>query len=176
MKCPRCGLIVTDAVPRCRGCGFGIADLDAALPAPLARRGFINDFAEILSPARRNALETVLQNFSREYDGEMVLVTVASCRPVKPAEYVFWLFNRWEIGGEEHRGLMILLSLADRRVECEVGYGWEGIISDPLSDEILEREVVPLLESGSFFEALQVAVERFGEVFQNQITGSALDS
>lgn len=176
MKCPRCGLIVTDAIPRCQGCAFSIADLDALLPAPPPRRGFINDFAGILTPAQNETLENVLTGFAREYNGEMVLVTRHTSRPVKPAEYVFWLFNRWEVGGATHRGLMILLSLAERRIESEVGYFWEPIISDPVSDALLATAVVPLLEKGDYFGALQTAVERFGEIFQNHISGLATNS
>ncbi len=176
MKCPRCGLIVTDAVPRCHGCAFHIADMDALLPSPPSRRGLINDFAAILTPPQNETLENVLSDFSREHHGEMVLVTCPSSKPVKPAEYVFWLFNRWKVGGEEHRGLMILLSLAERRIECEVGYSWEPIISDALSDQLLASDVVPFLQKGDYFGALQTAVDRFGEIFQNQTTGLASSS
>ncbi|MDH7571896.1 MAG: TPM domain-containing protein, partial [Armatimonadota bacterium] len=109
MKCPHCGLIVTDRVPRCVGCGFSMTDLDRKLGAPPQRRGFVNDYADLLEPAAREALEVRLAEISTALQGEIVLVTRAHTRPVKPSEWVFWLFNRWNIGGEAHAGILLLL-------------------------------------------------------------------
>lgn len=158
MKCPHCGLIVTDAVPQCPGCDFSIDTLDAKLSAPPQRRGFVNDFAQLLSEKQRENLETTLAAFAQKSDGEIVLVTVKNTRPVKPSEYVFWLFNRWKIGGESHSGLMILLAQDEHRIESEVGYSWEPVISDPESGQILDEHVVPLLQAGEPFSALETAV------------------
>ena len=48
---------------------------------------------------------------------------------MKPAEHVFWLFNRWNVGGPEHAGLLLLLAVAERRIESEVCH-WEPFVSD----------------------------------------------
>lgn len=104
MKCPRCGLIVTDQVPQCRGCGFSLEDLDRRAGRLPERTGFVSDHAGLLSPEERAALEQRLARFHEENGGEIVVATVATTRPVKPAEYVFWLFNRWNVGGPEHAG------------------------------------------------------------------------
>ncbi len=160
MKCPSCGLIVTDAIPQCPGCDFTIRDLDSRLLKPPQRQGFVNDFAKLLSEKHRENLETVLAAFAKKSGGEMVLVTIKNTRPVKPAEYVFWLFNRWEVGGATHNGLMILLAQDEHRIESEVGYSWEPIISDPESGQILDKYVVPLLQAGETFAALETAVKK----------------
>lgn len=166
MKCPRCGLIVTDYLPRCRGCGFGLQDLDKKLRAVPKRMGFVNDFAALLSPQEQKQLEEQLTQRQQQLGGELLVATVKSTRPVKPSEYIFWLFNRWQVGGETHAGLLILLAQKERRVECEVGYAWEPIISDVESGQVLDERVVPLLKEGRIYEALQQGLEQLAGIIR----------
>ncbi|NLC55758.1 MAG: TPM domain-containing protein [Armatimonadetes bacterium] len=166
MKCPRCGLIVTDQVPQCRGCGFSLEDLDRRAGRLPERTGFVSDHAGLLSPEERAALEQRLARFHEENGGEIVVATVATTRPVKPAEYVFWLFNRWNVGGPEHAGLLLLLAVAERRIESEVGYSWEPFVSDVESGEVLDEYVVPLLKEGRFAAALTTGVERLATILE----------
>jgi uncharacterized membrane protein YgcG len=166
MKCPRCGLIVTDEVPNCKGCGFSIDDLGRKLSKVPERKGFVNDFAGLLPEKDRADMEKYLSKFHEDYGIEMVLVTVKNAKPVKPSEYVFWLFNRWKVGGEIHTGVLLLLALAERRIESEVGYSIEPIISDVESGEILDKHVVPMLKSGKFVDALRKGVEELVGIFE----------
>lgn len=166
MKCPRCSLIVTDIMPKCVGCGFTIADLDRKLSRVPERIGFVNDFAGLLSDTERANLEARLSQLNQKLCGELVLVTVKSTKPIKQPEYVFWLFNRWQVGGEAHAGLMILLTQKERRVDCEVGYAWEPIISDVESGEVLDEVVVPLLKDGKVYDALRQGVERLASILE----------
>ncbi|MBI3947382.1 MAG: TPM domain-containing protein [Armatimonadetes bacterium] len=164
MKCPRCGLLVDDQVPRCRGCGFGIGDLDRRLNNPPERAGLVNDLAGALPASDRDAMAQRLAQIHATTGGELVVATVQTTKPVKPAEYVFWLFNRWEVGGPSHAGLLVLLAMDERRVECEVGYLWDVLVSDEGSLEILEQAVVPHLKEGRIAEGLRAGVERLADL------------
>lgn len=166
MKCPRCGLIVTDIVPRCPGCGFSIADLDRRFRRVPARLGFVNDFASLLSAEERAGLEDRLERLQRTLGGELVLVTVKATKPLKPSEYVFWLFNRWRVGGEAHAGVMVLLAQEERRIESEVGYRWEPIISDVESGKVLAEHVLPLLKAGKTYEALKEGLDQLARIIE----------
>jgi len=166
MKCPRCGLIVTDEVPRCLGCGFTLEDLDRKIGKVPERLGLVNDFARILSNEAKASLESHLETFRQARGGEIVLVTASLTSPAKPSEYVFWLFNRWEVGGAGHEGLMLLLAMKERRIESEVGYGWEDIASDVETGAILDEYVVPLLKEEKIDQALAAAVDRLTALFK----------
>jgi Beta-propeller domains of methanol dehydrogenase type len=170
MKCPRCGLIVTDRVPTCRGCGFSITDLDRRLHWVPEQVGFVNDFAGLLSAEEKISLQARLSQLQQELDGEFVLVTINSTKPVKPSEFVFWLFNRWQVGGKAHTGLMILLTQKERRIECEVGYGWEPIISDVESGKVLDEQIVPLLKENKAHEALSQGTEQLASIIEQALS------
>jgi len=166
MKCPRCGLTVTDETPKCKGCGFSIPDLERKVKKMPERSGYINDFATLLSEDEKKKIEDRLKQFHQDTDGEMVIAITNSTKPLKPSEYIFLLFNRWQVGGESHSGLMLLLTIAEHRIESEVGYSWEHIISDVESAEVLNDFVVPILKEGKFAEALLVGVDQLANIFK----------
>ncbi len=159
MKCPRCGLIVSDAIPKCRGCDFSVAALDRVLGAPPARSGPLVDDAGLLSAEEQAALRAALSALADELEGELVVVISPNARGVKPAQLAFWLFNQWGVGGPQHAGLLVLVARDERRVECEVGFAWEGAIGEEESGDVLDREVVPKLREGRFAEALETGIE-----------------
>jgi uncharacterized protein len=169
MKCPRCGLEISDRVDKCQGCDFHISELGKRMRYLPHREGNVNDFAKTLSDAGKRKIQSRIDSFQARYRGELVLVTVQSTAPLKPSEFVFWLFNRWDIGGEKNEGLLILLAMNERRVECEVGYGWEYIVSDLESGEILDAFVVPLLKEGKFDEALYLGVDKLASLIENEL-------
>jgi len=159
MKCPRCGLAVRDATPECRGCGFTLTALDRKLGLVPARAAPLDDQAGLVSEPGRAALEARLREFNQRVAGELVVVTRRTTAPLRPAEYAFWLFNHWALGGPEHRGLVLLLALRERRIESEVGYGWEAVAPDVATGAILDERALPLLRSGAHEAALGAAVE-----------------
>lgn len=172
MKCPRCNLLVTDAVPKCRGCDFTIADLDGALGQAPARTGLLSDDAGMLTEAERASLSARLAALKDELEGEIVVVTVPDARGVKPAQLVFWLFNQWSVGGPSHAGLLVLLAKKERRIECEVGFAWEGAISDDESGDVLDRVVVPLLREDRFADGITAGVEALADVLRGIKSGA----
>jgi uncharacterized protein len=141
-------------------------DLERRLPDHPQRQGFVNDFAALLTPEESARLEGRLAQFQQQYDGEIVVATVPSTQPLKPSEFVFWLFNHWRIGGEAHAGLMILLAYQEHRIECEVGYSWEPVISDLESGQVLDEHVVPLLQEGKVAEALWKGVTELAGILE----------
>jgi uncharacterized protein len=120
----------------------------------------------VLSGTGRTALEGRLRALAASTGGEMCVVTRSTTRPVRPAEYAFWLFNRWQLARSHHRGLLILLALREQRIETEVGYGWESVASDLETGAVLDVHVVPRLREGDFERALIAAVDELGALFE----------
>ena len=54
----------------------------------------------------------------------------------------------------EDRGVLLLVSLEDRLMRIEVGYGLEGIIPDGLAGEVRDRYMVPFFKEGKYGEGL----------------------
>jgi len=171
MRCPHCAVDINDPSPECPGCGFHIRDLDAELGDPPERANVV-DVAGVLSERGVAQLQERIAQFGDRAHAELVVVTRTSCAPRLPSEYVFWLFNHWQVGGDERRGIAVLLAVDERRIESEVGLGLERIVSDEASTMILREHAVPMLSAGQFDEGLYHAVNMLCTVVENAGQGA----
>ena len=163
IRCPQCYTTFTERMEACPQCDFCLAVLDAQMPLPPLQAGPVNDWADVLTAEDAQRLLQKCQAVHQAAQAELSVVTVETTIPLKPAEYVFWLANHWEIGGSENRGLLILLALHERRIESEVGYGLEPLLSDSESELIIQEHVVPYLYAGQYAEGLYQAVNALGQ-------------
>ena len=163
IRCPQCYTTFTDRMEACPQCGFSLATLDTQMPPPPLQAGPVNDWADVLTAEDAQRLLQKCQAIHQAAQAELSVVTVETTIPLKPAEYVFWLANHWDIGGSENRGLLILLALHERRIESEVGYGLEPLLSDTESELIIQEHVVPYLYAGQYAEGLYQAVNALGQ-------------
>lgn len=163
IRCPQCYTTFTERMEACPQCGFSLATLDTQMPPPPLQAGPVNDWADVLTAEDAQRLLQKCQAVHQAAQAELSVVTVETTAPLKPAEYVFWLANHWEIGGSENRGLLILLALHERRIESEVGYGLEPLLSDSESELIIQEHVVPYLYAGQYAEGLYQAVNALGQ-------------
>ena len=167
VRCPHCAIDLNDPSPQCPRCGFHIRDLDAVLGDPPPRTGNVVDAAGVFTAADARRLEERLAAFASHTGFEMVVATVSTTKPRLPSEYVFWLFNRWMIGGDRHAGVMILLAMAERRIESEVGHALERVVTDAASTRILEEHAVPFLRAQRYGEGVYHAVDMLARVLEN---------
>jgi len=173
MHCPKCGIDINDDHPSCPQCGFSMAELDTALGSPPTRAGPVTDLASVISEAGGQRLQDRLQAFRDRTGCAFDLVTVAATAPRLPSEYVFWIFNRWKIGGEAHRGLLLLLAMQERRIEVEVGYSLEDIVSDAAAGAILQAHAVPFLKKGDVDGGLYHAVDILARLMEDGVRQEA---
>ncbi len=111
-----------------------------------ASRGAVNDFAGVLSPGTEQKGEALAIEVHEKTGAAIVAVVVRSLEEVSIEEYAVELFERWGIGERgRDRGVLLLLSVEERRLRIEVGYGLEGIIPDGRAGSIRDRYVVPHL-------------------------------
>lgn len=172
MRCPHCDVDINDDHPACPKCKFHISDLDALLGPPPTRAGDVHDGAHVLTGEERDRLAERLGRLRGRTGAEAVVVTVPSTAPRKPAEYAFWLFNRWGVGGPEHAGVLVLLAVAERRIESEVGIALEDAVTDDLSTALLTEHAVPFFRVGRFGEGLYQACDVLAQLVERARAGA----
>ncbi|HEY9768465.1 MAG TPA: TPM domain-containing protein [Coleofasciculaceae cyanobacterium] len=93
--------------------------------------GWVSDMADILSSETESKLNRLISNLEQTNGTEIAVVTVPETAPESPKTFATQLFNYWGIGKvEADNGVLFLVSLSDRRVEIETGYGIESILPD----------------------------------------------
>ena len=128
----------------------------------LQPRGYVNDFAHVLSPASVRTLETYCASLERATGAQLAIVTVDSLEDEPIEDVANRLFRQWGIGKKgKDEGLLLILAIRDRRQRAEVGYGLEPVITDGYAGGVL-RGIRPILRQGNYGGALQAAAEEFG--------------
>lgn len=139
--------------------GFILLVLGAAMswaadnfPKPI---GAVNDFARVIPPDYKNRMEGLAQEVLEKTGTAIVVVTVQSLGDDELNDYVNRLYKAWGIGKKgEDKGVLIFLTLRERKFRIETGYGVEGILPDGLVGEIRDRYAIPYLRKGDFGQGL----------------------
>ena len=119
------------------------------------RRGLINDFANVISPQYEQKLAQVTDELLRKTDVTVVVVTMPDIGGEDYNEYANRLYATWGIGKKgEDRGVLIFVTLKERKMRIETGYGMEGLIPDGLAGEIRDQYIIPFLKQNKFGEGL----------------------
>jgi len=145
-----------------------IALLAAALCAPgidisqLKPQGFVSDFAGVIDARSKGELERYATLVKERTGAEMAFVTVGTLDGDPIEDTANKLFQQWGIGVKgKDEGILLLLSIQDRRSRLEIGYGLEPILPDGLSGSVL-RDMRPALREQQYGDAFIAAAANIG--------------
>lgn len=130
------------------------------LPNPAATDSFVLDQAELLDPDQEAQIALLAGALYEDLGVDLNVVTVTSVAQGSTKELATELFNTWRIGDpERNTGLLILVSLGDRRMEMETGYGLESTLSDGWLGAMQQQDMVPAFKQGHYGEGLVRGVQ-----------------
>ena len=116
-----------------------------------ALTGRVVDEAGILDPATKAALEQKLSDFETKTTGQLVVVTLKSLQGTSIEDYGYQLGRHWQIGQKEkNTGALLIVAPNERKVRIEVGYGFEGTLTDAVSKLIIENSIIPRFRANDF--------------------------
>ena len=100
-----------------------------------------------------------MENIATEiFDKTQTAIVVATMPSIEDNElndYVNRLYQAWGIGKKgEDKGALIFLTIKERKIRIETGYGVEGILPDGLTGEIMDRYAIPNFKAGDYGKGL----------------------
>jgi uncharacterized protein len=129
--------------------------------------GYVNDFAGILSPAEKQALEARCHQLELNTGAQLAVVTLKSLDGGSLEDFTNKLFARWGIGQKDKKnGLLLLVAMQEHQSRIEVGYGLEPIIPDILAGRILDQQLKPQFRAGQFGAGLLAAVNATSDLVE----------
>ncbi len=115
----------------------------------------VNDYTQTLSSDQINQLEQKLVAFDDSTSTQIAVVLIKSLEGYDVADYAVRLAESWGIGGaKNNNGVLLLVSLGDRKVTIQTGYGVEGALPDGITKRIITREITPNFKEGNYFGGL----------------------
>ena len=119
----------------------------------------VNDFAKVLLASEDDALERRLVAYNDSTSTQIAIVTIKSVGDYDISEVALKILRDWGIGTKEkNNGLLILVSVEDRKIRIETGYGLEGAVPDAIANDIINNYIKPAFREGNYYKGLDDAV------------------
>lgn len=156
----------------------GFSQQRTGIPAKPKPERLVNnlskEFPDFLTKSEQEKLEKKLVQFSNETSNQIVIVIVDDLNGYEPWDFATELGQQWKVGQEkEDNGIVILIKptggSGQRKYHIAVGYGLEGVIPDLTSKQIQERELLPLLKEGRFYDALDQTTDVLMQLAKGEI-------
>ncbi|SKB48256.1 TPM domain-containing protein [Malaciobacter marinus] len=121
--------------------------------------GRVVDNAQILTTSQIKNLTTILKMHEDQTSNQIVILTLKNLDGYEIADYGYQIARYWELGQKDkNNGVLLLVSLDDRKLRIEVGYGLEGVLTDKISHEIIEYTIKPEFKKGNYYQGISKGV------------------
>ena len=145
------------------------------LAAPLAAQEFpalsgrVVDAANILPPDIEAQISARSEAVEKQTGAQLVVATVPSLDGLEIEDYGYRLGRHWGIGQKRQssangpasgdNGVILLVAPNERRVRIEVGYGLEPTLTDALSNQIIQNDILPPFREGGYARGIEAGVD-----------------
>ena len=142
---------------------FAATILSAREVPPLS--GPVNDYAAILSADEKQTLESFLLALDRQTGVQIAVLTIPSLEGESLESFSLKTVEQWKLGEQDaDNGALLLVSLGDRAVRIETGYGLEGTLTDVKSGLIIRNVIAPRFREGKYGAGILEAVRNMAGI------------
>lgn len=142
------------------------------LPRPSPPR-LVNDYAALLAPAERDALERKLVAYSDSTSTQITVVLLPTLGGAEPSQFATELGEAWGVGGAANdNGAVVLVAVEDRDVFIATGRGLEGALPDVLAGRIVRDVIVPAFRAGQFYAGLDAGTTAIMQAAAGEFTAT----
>jgi uncharacterized protein len=114
-------------------------------------RGYVNDYAGMISPQAKTTLENELKAFEQTDSTQVVILTIPSLEGEVLEEFSIKVAEVWKIGQKvKDNGVILLVAKQERKIRIEVGRGLEGRLTDLMSGRIIDLVIKPRFKRDDF--------------------------
>lgn len=126
--------------------------IDQIIKTPPNPPRLVNDYANVLTPEQRDALERKLYQFDDTTSNQVVVVIVNSLDGRDVADAAIELGRSWKVGDKKNNnGVVLLISKEDRKLNISPGYGLEKSLPDLVCQQIIQTIIVPNFKGNDYY-------------------------
>jgi uncharacterized protein len=120
---------------------------------------WVHDEANVLSSETKAKLESILQAEQDSTSNQIAVLLISSLEGGALEEYTLRVAEKWKIGQrEKDNGVLLLISINDRKMRIETGYGLEGALTDAISSRIIRNEIAPHFRNSDYNRGVEAGV------------------
>lgn len=126
---------------------------------PPAFRGYVNDYAKIISPETVQELEEALRSFAETDSTQVAVLTIDTLDGDAIEDFSIRTVEKWGVGQRgKDNGVLLLVVKNDRKLRIEVGRGLEGVLTDLAAGRIIDYVIRPPFKEGRFDDGIMAGV------------------
>lgn len=121
---------------------------------PRPTNSYVYDEVHLMSTQEVRLFNTLSEELYRKTG---VAIACALMNDIGSADYRTYAMQtaeHWGVGGKSNEGVLIFVSLKQRRRSVEVGYGAEGYLPDALVERIQQKTLVPAFRQQKYGEGI----------------------
>jgi uncharacterized protein len=108
---------------------------------------YVQDFENLLSQEQENELRRLGRALEDSTKAQIAVLTVPTLGDLTIEEYANKAFRQYKLGDQKlNNGVLLLLSLEQREVRIEVGYGLEGALPDGKVGRFIDNITIPYIQ------------------------------
>lgn len=136
----------------------------------------VNDFTGTLDSGWKSSIEDLCIKVRNETSAEIAVAVISDLQGITIEEYAVTLFKKWGVGkADKDNGVLLLVSMQEKKVRIEVGYGLEGAITDLEAGNIINDIIVPRFKENDYNAGVYNGVYALAsDIYKDQ--GLALES
>lgn len=142
-------------------------------PVPEQGEKPVNDYAGVLEPRQKRALNEELVNYADTTSTQIVVVIMETLSGEDPNLYAAELGQQWGVGKQgQDNGLVMLIAMEEKKIAIQNGYGLEEYLTDAKTKMIIENDILPLFRQGDFYGGIQKGTNQVIAILEGNFEGS----
>lgn len=115
----------------------------------------IMDKADVINSSDERDLNQKLTNLSNETGIQVAVLTIPSLEGEALESYSMKVVEDWKLGQKGvDNGVLLLVSIGDRELRIETGYGVEGDLTDTKCGLIIRNVITPYFKDGDYSKGI----------------------
>ncbi len=125
------------------------------IPEKPSPQRLVNDYTHTLTDDQRMFLENKLTAFDDSTSSQIAVVIINDLEGTDISDYALKIGRSWGVGGKDYNnGVVLLVSIGDRKINISTGYGLEGALPDITCKHIIDEEIKPNFKDKDYFRGL----------------------
>ncbi|MCM1322164.1 MAG: TPM domain-containing protein [Bacteroides sp.] len=153
----------------CILCILGAVFCHAAAPAGRMNipvmNGPVNDYAGLISAAGKSEIASFLNSVNDTTGIQIAVLTVQSLKGRDIESFSHQTAEAWKLGQKgKDNGVLLLVSLAEKAIRIETGYGIESTLTDMKCGLIIRQVIAPYFKNGSYEQGIREGVKNIAGI------------
>jgi len=119
----------------------------------------VTDMAGVLTPDQIAGLDSKLHDLEISDSTQVAVLIIPSLEGESLEDYTMRVATAWRLGQKgRDNGALLFISMKDRKIRIEVGYGLEPTLTDARTNQIIRNEIMPRFKEGDFYGGIDAGI------------------